>query len=211
MRRNTIWLLGLALLLSTSATWAAEGEKIRVACVGDSITAGGYPALLGKELGPKYEVKNFGVSGTTLLKAGDYPYWKTKQYGQVSEFEPNIVVIMLGTNDTKPQNWKVHEHFADDLKALVEHYAGLKSKPMVYVCRPVPVFKTNYGINEKVMTEGVLPIVDAVVKELKVPVIDLHEALKDSDKDFHDGVHPDGNGQGKMAKAIAKEITHKDR
>jgi lysophospholipase L1-like esterase len=75
----------------------------------------------------------------------------------------------------------------------------------------VPVFKTNYGINEKVMTEGVLPIVDAVVKELKVPVIDLHEALKDSDKDFHDGVHPDGNGQGKMAKAIAKEITSKDR
>ena len=159
MKRNVMWLLGIALILSATTAWAAEGDKIRVACVGDSITAGGYPALLGKELGPKYEVKNFGVSGTTLLKAGDHPYWNTEHFGKVAEFEPKIVVIMLGTNDTKPQNWKHSEHFADDLRALIQHYAGLKSKPTVYVCRPVPVFKTNYGINEKVMTEGVLPIV----------------------------------------------------
>jgi len=213
MKRNSIWLLGVALALWTTATLrtaarAAEGDqKIRVACVGDSITAGGYPKLLGAELGPKYEVRNFGVSGTTLLKAGDNPYWKTKQFTQVGEFEPNIIVIMLGTNDTKPQNWKHKEHFADDLRAMVEHYAGLKSKPRVYVCRPVPVHKTNYGINELVMTEGVIPAIDAVVKEMHLPLIDLHLALKDSAKDFPDGVHPNAAGQEKMAKAIAAELT----
>ena len=53
---------------------------IRVACVGDSITFGSgiknrdqnsYPAQLGAMLGEKYEVRNFGVGGATLLKNGE--------------------------------------------------------------------------------------------------------------------------------------------
>ena len=56
-------------------------EKIRIACVGDSITYGAgikdrqnfnYPLVLGKSLGERFDVRNFGVSGATMLKNGDY-------------------------------------------------------------------------------------------------------------------------------------------
>ena len=95
--------------------------KIRLACVGDSITYGSglserevnsYPAVLQKLLGEGYDVKNFGVSGATLLKSGDKPYWKQSEFKSATAFNPNIVVIKLGTNDTKPQNWSHKEEFA---------------------------------------------------------------------------------------------------
>src|SRR5579863_8364775 len=60
---------------------------IRIACVGDSITAGlgvatgkSYPSQLQALLGDKWQVQNFGVSGRTLLKKGDHPYWIEKAF-----------------------------------------------------------------------------------------------------------------------------------
>src|SRR2546427_157899 len=94
---------------------------IRVACVGDSITYGSgvagretnsYPAVLGRCLGPRFEVRNFGVSGATLLKQGDKPYWNLPAFQDVSEFQPNAIVLKLGTNDSKPQNWAHKAEFA---------------------------------------------------------------------------------------------------
>ena len=70
--------LSLCFLLVTTT----YSEPIRVACVGDSITFGygikdrdkmSYPAQLGKRLGNKYEVRNFGVNGHTLLSKGNAP------------------------------------------------------------------------------------------------------------------------------------------
>ena len=87
---------------------AMAAEKIRIACVGDSITFGAgvknrtknsYPVVLGKSLGDGYDVRNFGVSGATLLKKGDKPYWKLGDFKKATEFKPNIVIIKLGTNN----------------------------------------------------------------------------------------------------------------
>ena len=75
------------------------GRVVRVACVGDSITFGAgvenrdlnnYPAVLGKCLGQRFETRNFGVSGATLLKAGDHPYWKTKSFEEARSEEHNV-------------------------------------------------------------------------------------------------------------------------
>ena len=61
-----------------------------------------------------------------------------------------MVVIQLGTNDTKPQNWKHEAEFDADYRELVKSFQSLKSKPKVFVCRPVPVpGKGNFGINEE--------------------------------------------------------------
>src|SRR4051812_11154381 len=112
---TTIRNLTLALTLLLLPSFALAAEKIKVACVGDSITAGAgvqdpghnaYPVVLQRLLGDKYEVKNFGVSGTTLLKKGDSPYWNQKAFKAATAFAPDIVIIKLGTNDTKAQNWK---------------------------------------------------------------------------------------------------------
>ncbi|MDP5019633.1 MAG: GDSL-type esterase/lipase family protein, partial [Opitutales bacterium] len=169
-------------LLSIMTIHAAE--PIKVACVGDSITQGAgaqkgrsYPAQLQALLGGGYLVGNFGVSGRTLLKKGDFPYWKEKKYQDALAMEPAIVIIMLGTNDTKPQNWKHEAEFDADYRELVKSFQSLKSRPKVFVCRPVPVpGKGNYGINEENVQKEI-PRVDALAKELGCGVIDMHAAL----------------------------------
>ena len=200
-------------ILSSSAE-----DKTRIACVGDSITFGAavkdrkvncYPVQLGKILGDKFEVINCGVSGRTLLKKGDHPIWKEKAYEKAKNFKPHIVVIKLGTNDTKPQNWKFKNEFKNDLIAMVKDFQALESKPTVYLCKPVPVYKTRWGINEKSVVEGVIPIIEEVAKELNLPVIDLYKALSNKPEMFPDKIHPNDKGARLMAETVAKAIQQK--
>ena len=81
-----ILIAGLLFLLTDSR---AVAGKIRVACVGDSITYGagvpqrhtqGWPGELQQLLGTGYQVANFGHSGATMLKNGGLPYWKTPEF-----------------------------------------------------------------------------------------------------------------------------------
>jgi lysophospholipase L1-like esterase len=205
----------LFLALLTLMT-ARAAEPIKVACVGDSITQGvgaksgqSYPAQLQALLGEGYLVGNFGVSGRTLLKKGDFPYWKEKKYQAALAMEPAIVIIMLGTNDTKPQNWQHETEFAADYRELVKSFQSLKSQPKVFVCRPVPApGKGNFGINEENIQKEI-PRVDALAKELGCGVIDMHAALEKFPEMLPDRVHPNTAGAGEMAKAAAKAIAGK--
>ncbi|MEY4818264.1 MAG: hypothetical protein RLZZ23_1037 [Verrucomicrobiota bacterium] len=206
----------ILLLALFSLMTARAAEPIKVACVGDSITQGAgaksgqsYPSQLQALLGDGYKVGNFGVSGRTLLKKGDFPYWKEKKYQDALAMEPAIVVIMLGTNDTKPQNWKFEAEFDADYRELVKSFQALKSKPKVFVCRPVPVpGQGNYGINEENIQKEI-PRVDALAKELGCGVIDMHAALAKTPELLPDRVHPNTAGAGEMAKAAAKAIAGK--
>jgi len=190
---------------------------IRVACVGDSITAGvgaargqSYPAQLGKMLGEKWEVRNFGVSGSTLLNHGDKPYQKQKAFQAALQYEPQVVIIMLGTNDTKPQNWKFKGEFAADYQDLLGKFAKLPSKPRIFICRPVPVpGKGNFGINEAGVREEA-PLIDKVAQKMQVGVIDMYSALKDHPETLPDRVHPNTAGAALMAKAAYRALTGKE-
>jgi len=191
-------------------------EPIKVACVGDSITKGAgagpgkaYPSQLQALLGDKWKVGNFGVSGRTLLKKGDHPYWSEKAYQDALAMVPDVVIIMLGTNDTKPQNWKFESEFVADYTELVKSFQALPSKPRVYVCRPCPVPEPgNFGINEKNLQEWIKRI-DAMAKDMNLGVIDMHKALEDKPKLLPDRVHPNAEGAGEMAAAAVKELTGK--
>jgi len=201
-------------LVSLSFMTAHAAEPIKVACVGDSITQGvgaksgqSYPAQLQALLGDGYKVGNFGVSGRTLLKKGDFPYWKEKKYQAALAMEPAIVIIMLGTNDTKPQNWRHEAEFAADYRELVKSFQSLKCRPKVFVCRPAPVpGQGNYGINEENVQKEI-PRVEALARELGCGVIDMHAALEKFPEMLPDRVHPNTAGAGEMAKAAAKAIT----
>jgi lysophospholipase L1-like esterase len=211
----------LATLLVLLAAQGVEGratplaEKVRVACVGDSITYGAavdkretncYPAVLGRLLGPAYEVRNYGVSGTTMLRKGDKPYWKEKAFQAAGDFGANIIVIMLGTNDTKPQNWKFKDEFEADARAMVAHFRALPTKPKVFLALPVAVLKSNFGISE----EGVvaqLPLLHKVAKEEGVQVVDLHAAVSTWDLFVMDGVHPNAYGAKKIAQTVHAALT----
>lgn len=190
---------------------AEPGSFIRVACVGDSITFGAgvedriannYPRVLGKLLGERYQVSNFGVNGATLLKKGDKPYWKLPAFKNVTDFQPHLVIIKLGTNDSKPQNWKYRGEYANDLGALIDHFQDLPSKPKIWLCKPAPVARTRWGINEKTVKGEVIPLIESVAKEKKLPIIDLFLALDDHRDLLPDGVHPNAAG----AKIIAGTV-----
>jgi acyl-CoA thioesterase I len=195
---------------------ARAAEPIKVACVGDSITQGSgagpgkaYPSQLQEMLGDQWKVGNFGVSGRTLLKKGDFPYWKEKKYQEAMQFLPDVVIIMLGTNDTKPQNFEHEKEFSDDYAELVNSFQGLASEPRIYVCRPCPVPEPgNFKINDKNL-QVYIKKVNALAKELDLGVIDMHAALVKTPEMLPDRVHPNTAGAGEMAKAAAKAILGK--
>ena len=192
-------------------------DPIRLACVGDSITQGdgtsggmAYPAQLAKMLGEKWNVRNFGVSGTTMLTKGDNPYFKQGAFAGALNFKPDVVIIMLGTNDTKPQNWGHKIEYSTDYAEMVGKFQGLGSKPRIYVCRPCPVIGGgNWGINEPGVQE-LIPMIDKLAAEMKLGVIDMHAALAGHPGFIPDRVHPNNDGATAMARAAYRALTGKE-
>ena len=223
-------------LLTEFGNWldahpAPQQDAIRVACIGNSITDGhgiemapvnGYPALLQRQLGKDYLVKNFGVSGRTLLNHGDMPYMKETAWKDAQAFDPDIVVIKLGTNDSKPQNWKYAAEFKQDLQQMITTLCPAlaqsakkrkKSKnaqpvrPKIYLCTPIPAFKSSWNINDAVITNEIIPIQKEVAQQYGLQLIDLHTLFaNDGDKMQEDGIHPDGKGVRRIADIVAEAL-----
>ena len=208
---------------------------IRVACIGNSITDGfgidmatqyGYPAELQRRLGKDYWVRNFGVSSRTQLNKGDFPYMNERAWQDALAFKPDVVIIKLGTNDSKPYNWQHGAEFGQDLEQMVTTLCpalaqpakkGKKSKnqksqtsslkPQIFLCTPIPAFKPTWGINDSVIVKGIIPIQKEVARKYGLRVIDLHTLYADDgDKMLSDGIHPDGKGAQRLADIIATEL-----
>lgn len=211
----------IALLLIVCLTgWSQKAtEVIRVACIGNSITYGSgipnrdrdsYPSVLNQMLGPEYEVKNYGYSARTLLMKGEAPYMKEKIYQEALDFNPNIVIIKLGTNDTKPHNWKYNADFAKDMQTMVSAFKALPAKPAIYLCYPAKAFKVQWGINDSIIVNAVMPAIDRIASKNGLKVIDTHTAVSDMEEHFFDKVHPDRVGAHKIAETVYKTITGKE-
>lgn len=204
-----LYLTFLALLLCLQVN-----AKIRVACIGDSITEGAtirdreyfYPSQLQKMLPDNYEVKNFGASGHTLLSKGDFPYIKNPKYAQALEYKPNIVVIKLGTNDSKPQNMAHFKNFERDLTSLVKSFKELDSNPKIYLALPAFAARQAWGINEPDIFLKIIPAIQKVAKEQKLEIIDLHSILFNKPEFFNDGIHPNNYGARVIARQVARAI-----
>lgn len=208
----------LLTLLSITAS-ALFADVIKIACVGDSITFGAavaarerlaYPQQLGYLLGSDYEVGNFGRSGATMLRNGDLPYHRQPQYTASLAFQPDIVLIKLGTNDSKPKNWVKKDQFVADAKTLAQSYLELPSQPRVIFCKPVVVAEDKWGITEAVTRGEVAPAVEQAARELGLEVVDLHPVLSDHLDWVPDGVHPNAFGAEAMARYLHGYLTRQD-
>jgi acyl-CoA thioesterase-1 len=158
-------------------------------------------------LGDKWEVRNFGVSGATMLKQGDLPYWQQQAFKDVLAYNPNIVVIKLGTNDTKPQNWTFKNEFARDYADMIDRFSKLPARPRIWICYPVPTFAERWGINEFILKNEVIPIISQVARKKHVPIINLYVPLSGKLKYFPDDIHPNAEGAFLMAKEIYATLT----
>ena len=165
-----------------------------------------YPSVLGRMLGDGYWVKNFGVSARTLLNKGDHPYMKEKAYQDALAFNPNIVVIKLGTNDSKSFNWKYKEDFTKDLQTMVDAFNALPAQPKIYLCYPSKSYRTGDNINDDIISKEIIPMIKKVAKKNHLPVIDLHAAMDGMPELFPDKVHPNEEGAKVMAKAVYQAL-----
>lgn len=189
-------------------------KKIKIACVGDSITEGyglkkqsetAYPVVLNKILGSEYAVLNCGRSATTMRKKGNFPYWVAKEFRSPFVLEPDVIVIKLGTNDTKPQNWNA-EGYLNSYQSMIDTFKTIPGNPKIYACLPVPVFKTKWGINDSTVINGVIPAIKKLAESNDIEIIDLYSTMLDQGKNFPDSIHPNEDAAAKMAEIIAKAI-----
>jgi acyl-CoA thioesterase I len=217
MNRKKLVLLatGLAILIAASGAGSlfmlsvgSEDRIIRVACVGDSITGGTeYPADLWMQLGANYTVGNFGVSGSTASMNSTKPYMNEGAFQEAKDFKPDIVIIMLGTNDANPTIRLGNDSFVGDYVKLVEAFKALSSKPQVYLVKPPPVFCNGSTPSAEIFRGKVIPTVEQAANRANVPVIDVYSALANRSNYFPDGVHPDRQGAVLIADEVSKAIT----
>ena len=193
------------------AASAQEKAPLRVVCAGDSNTEGygatSYTAFLAETLGPDYTVQNLGVSGTTAMASGSYPYTETAAYRESLAAEADIVVLMLGTNDTAC--WRGGEVFADEYEDLVASYLALDPKPRLILCTPPAPQDEDWPAG--MVSFGVQPAAYAAVNEAvrasaarhDLAVVDVYGLTAGQSSWFlDDGIHLADAG----AEAVAAEI-----
>jgi len=215
MKRFLGLFIAVSMILSCCTAFAEETEprqRIKVACVGDSITFGDgikkadrptmtYPAKLQGFLGDEYEVVNFGIVSLCLCETSDKPYTKNAIFQKSIEYNPDIVIIMLGTNDSKTNNWDKC-NIIEGMRTFLEHYTSLPSNPKIYIMAPPPAYNEGaWDIQPHVITQ----IRDEYInftKEENIAFIDIYSVTKDMPELFPDNIHPNIEG----AEIIAKEV-----
>ncbi|KUO60191.1 hypothetical protein APF79_00845 [bacterium BRH_c32] len=201
--KRIVTFITIALLFISLTSSMAQLKKIKIACIGNSITIGGgaqsYPNQLQTMLGSHYIVSNFGVSGTTLLKKGDLPYINESAYRNAKNFDADIIIIKLGTNDTKPQNRIYLDEYYDDYMAMIDEFRLGGKNPQIFVASPCPIHIDGFGITQSVLTEKVIPAADSVRNASGSYLIDFYNAMLPHADLFYDGIHPSNAGNTILA------------
>ena len=233
---NTNWkaafAIGIAAASGVGATYGAlyframhpiiqkpEPAKRRIACVGDSLTYGwglmgafrkyAYPALLQDKLGDDYQVMNFGIGDRTLRDGADRPYRQEKIYAGSLASDPETVIILLGTNDAKPDNFDA-AGYRNDLISYISVYRNLPSKPDIILMQPPRVFsvlgKVLDGIQNEVISGEIHVIIGEIGQETGCMVVDLY-ALTERHREWYvDGIHLNRQGTDAVAGVVLKAI-----
>lgn len=219
--------------LSTVISMAVSGAlATNVACVGNSITEGygiwsekKYPDHLQEMLGSDYAVTNFGVSSMTFagatIKSGDNnsSYWKTEKFKAALASSPNIVVIELGTNDSKyfmesaggNYNYLYGQceksQLYTDYEALIDTFAHLPTNPEIYATLQPYSNNVGWAIMDTAIVNQINPIIKETATKKGVNIIDLHALFKTPAWFLDDSVHPNAKGAQELAKIVNKYIT----
>ena len=193
--------------------------KIKVSCVGNSITYGmrledreheSYPARLQEMLGDRYEVANFGKSGATLLRHGHRPYFEQEEFRQAMAFAGDIVVIHLGINDTDPRNWPHYQdEFVGDYLALIDSLRSVNPRARFLIARMTPIGSNHsrFISGTKTWHGQIQEAIETVAHAAGAELIDFYGPLYPYPWMFPDAVHPDAEGAGIIAKTVYQGIT----
>ena len=221
----------VALAAIAGFTCTANAQT-RVACVGNSITEGygiwdqkKYPDHLQDMLGEGYSVQNFGVSSMTFANKGpddNMSYWNTAKFKAALEFNPKIVIIELGTNDSKfftnnciengqpTYNYNYgqyeKEQLYKDYEALLDTFMHLPASPKVYATLQPYSNNCGWGIMDTAIVNQINPIIQEVATRKGVEIIDLHSQFNTPEWFLADSVHPNATGAKELARIIKEGI-----
>lgn len=207
------------MLLVACCLMAGAQEKIKVACVGNSITYGSgvanrevnaYPVKLQGMLGDAYEVGNFGKPGATLLNKGHRPYTQQQEYKDALAFAGDIVVIHLGINDTDPRNWpNYQDEFIEDYRALIQSFRQVNPKARFLIARMTPLSDRHwrYESGTRDWHEEIQQAIACVAKAEGVQMINFFEPLHPYPYILEDNIHPNAEGAHMLAEIVYKGIT----
>jgi lysophospholipase L1-like esterase len=192
----------------------ATARPIRITCVGASDVSSptpygtpNWPDYIAPMLGYEYVITNCGASGTTMIQAGNAPYWNTAQYTDGLNSFPDIVIIMLGSNDSKPYNWIYQTNYVPDYEEMINQYRNLPSHPRIYLNTLLTVYdQGNYDITDPIVTGQLCPIIKQIAFDENLPVIDVNVATKNMPQNFPDNVHPDIAGAMVVAETISNGL-----
>ncbi len=203
-------LLVVVLAVSGLTVWyltLLQNGKVRVACAGDSITAGSsYVHDLSGLLGGNYSVRNYGVGLASVSLETTKPYMNQPVFQQAKDFQPDIVVIMLGTNDAITWYQGSIGNFTSDYKLLISEFEALPNKPEVYLVMPPPIFDDNLGPNSTILEQQIIPQIRQIANQTGLPLIDFHEEMVAHPEYFSDGVHLTEEGSMFVAEKVFQAI-----
>ena len=209
--------LPVFLLIHGLTCLGQTGSTIKIACIGASITYGArlknpakesYPAQLQTRLGNAYEVHNYGVSGCTMLRKGNLPYWNTPAYQAALACNPDIVTIDLGGNDSKGINRIYLDEYKKDCHDMIQSFAVLPSHPRIILLLPVVSFVTDStGIWDPVIVNKIIPLLKEVAYEDQRELFNAHSLLIDKPALMPDNIHPEAEGTAIIAKSLYEIIS----
>ena len=214
MKKTLILILCLFL-----CTVSFARKRVKVACVGNSITYGigvsdpdkeSYPARLQQMLGEGYTVERFGKPGATLLNKGHRPFMQQKEFKDALAFAGDVVVIHLGVNDTDPRDWpNYRDFFIADYRALIDSFRVANPECRILIARLTPIADRHprFESGTRDWHDEIQLAIETIAKYAQVQLIDFHAPLYPYPFMLPDAVHPDKEGAAVLAKTVYEGIT----
>lgn len=211
----------LFILAFISAHIYGQQKKIKVACVGNSVTYGYllpnreqncYPSQLQMILGSQYEVQNFGKSGSTLLEKGHRPYIEQQEYHDALEYSADIVIIHLGLNDTDPRNWpNYRDEFLGDYLKLIESFRKRNTSSQIWICKmsPITYKHARFISGTRDWYQQIQTVIEQIAEYGNTGIIDLEQPLYNRPYLLPDALHPNVEGASIIARTVFSALTGK--
>lgn len=215
--------LNVTMVAANMSATASADDKIKIACVGDSITAGtneyNYPMYLQAMLGTGYEVKNFGKGGAAVAHvidtdtngdgvADSYFYYDDVRYRESIDYAADYVFVMMGTNDV---NGDIDSYFDNDYYTyLIKPYID-KGSQVIIMTSPTAYSYLLADVN--VINTTIRQHQINLASTYNLSCIDMNTATENMNECFPDGLHGNTSGYMVIAQTVYKEYfggtTHK--
>ena len=167
---------------------------------------------------PNHTVHAYFLGGSSAIRGSGRSFFGSLPCELALATAPDIVLIMLGTNDSKAKVWNLAV-YERDLQALALAFARLPSRPRVVLVAPPPLYAAPYSFKQEVINYEVplaLPVVARHVPNasytLRVfdglggPDLACPECFFGNRHATNDGVHPTDYGYHRIADGACEAL-----